>query len=230
MNDDGSMARRPQLETLCKKHGIRMCSVADVIGYRLEREKLVQRIAEHPIINDTGEFRLIAYRSKVDPFPHVALVKGEVGLLDGAGAPIDQDQPILVRMHSQNLLGDVFGDTAQPTGQTLRQAMMMIERHGRGAVVYLRHEGMGRGLLKQLQTPTPLDGRGHDDDRPRIGGSHELPGPTPVISNMDYGIGSQILRDLGIRKIRLITSHPMTPAALSGFGLEIVDFIEPAAQ
>jgi 3,4-dihydroxy 2-butanone 4-phosphate synthase/GTP cyclohydrolase II len=227
MNDDGTMARRPQLETLCEKHALKMCSVADVIHYRLEREQLVQRIAEHPFTNELGSFRLIAYRSKVDPFPHVALVKGAVGQLDGAGAPIDQDEPILVRMHSQNLLGDVFGDTTQPSGQTLRQAMRMIEAHGSGAVVYLRHEGMGKGLLKQLQTPTPPDGVAPDDERVRIGPGHDTPGTAPSANKMDYGIGSQILRDLGVRKMRLITSHPMTPTALSGFGLEITEFVEP---
>ncbi len=227
MNDDGTMARRPQLEALCIKHGLKMCSVADVIHYRLEREQLVERIAEHPFTNELGSFRLIAYRSKVDPFPHVALVKGNVGQLDGAGAPIDHDEPVLVRMHSQNLLGDVFGDTTQPSGHTLRQAMRMIEAHGSGAVVYLRHEGMGKGLLKQLQTPTPTEGAAKDDERVRIGGDHETPGTAPSSNKMDYGIGSQILRDLGVRKMRLITAHPMTPTALSGFGLEITAFVEP---
>lgn len=227
MNDDGTMARRPQLETLCEKHDIKICSVNDVIHHRLEREKLVERLGEHPFTNDLGSFRLIAYRSKVDPFPHVALVKGDIGRFDGTGAPLDHEEPILVRMHSQNLLGDVFADTSQPSGQTLRQAMRMIEQQGSGAVVYLRHEGMGKGLLKQLQTPTPTEGRVADDDRPRIGGSHETPGTAPASNMMDYGIGSQILRDLGIRKMRLITRHPMTPNALSGFGLEITEFVEP---
>lgn len=227
MNDDGTMARQPDLEKLCAKHGLKMCSVADVIHHRLERELLIERIAEHPFQNEHGTFTLIAYRSRVDPFPHVALVKGEVGKLDGAGAPIEHDQPVLVRMHSQNLLGDVFGDDTQRSGDTLRAAMRMIEAEGSGAVVYLRHEGMGRGLLKQLQTPTPREGEDVDEDRPRIGASHETPGVAPTSHKMDYGIGSQILRDLGIRKMRLITHHPMTPAALSGFGLEISGFVSP---
>jgi len=229
MNDDGTMARQADLEALCAKHGLKMCAVADVIHHRLEREHLVERIAEHPFHNEHGSFNLIAYRSKVDPFPHVALVKGAVGRLDGAGAPIEHDQPVLVRMHSQNLLGDVFGDDTQRSGDTLRAAMRMIQAQGSGAVVYLRHEGMGRGLLKQLQTPAPRHGEPANDDRPRIGGSHETPGVAPASNQMDYGIGSQILRDLGVRKMRLITNHPMTPAALSGFGLEIVEFVSPDA-
>ncbi len=230
MNDDGTMARQPELNALCKKHNLKMCSVADVIHHRLEREQLVERIAEHPFHNELGSFKLIAYRSRVDPFPHVALVKGDIGKLDPTGAPVDHDAPVLVRMHSQNLLGDVFGDDTQPSGATLRAAMKMIEQHGSGAIVYLRHEGMGRGLLKQLQTPTPPDGAPpEDDDRPRIGATHETPGTAPASNKMDYGIGSQILRDLGLRKLRLVTRHPMTPAALSGFGLEITEFVEPVA-
>ena len=228
MNDDGSMARRPELERLCAKHDLKMCSVADVIHHRLERDLLIERIAEHPFHNEVGDFRLIAYRSRVDPFPHVALVKGDVGRLDPLGDPIDHDEPVLVRMHSQNLLGDVFGDTSQPSGDTLRQAMRMIEAAGSGAVVYLRHEGMGKGLLKQLQTPTPIEGGGEDEDRPQLGQGPEMTGESATGRRSDYGIGSQILRDLGVRKMRLITSHPMTPTALSGFGLEITEFVDPA--
>jgi len=232
MNDDGTMARQADLERLCATHGLKMCSVADVIEHRLAREHLVERIDECPFHNAAGQWRLIAYRSLVDPFPHVALVCGDVGRLDPTGSPVDTDEPVLVRMHSQNLLGDVFGDVSQPSGDTLRASMDQIQAAGRGAVVYLRHEGMGRGLLKALQTPhyggPQRDPRGDTagpGDRARVGESHETPGTAPPARMQDYGIGCQVLRDLGLRRLRLLTNHPITPTALSGFGLSIDEFV-----
>ncbi|MEM9882669.1 MAG: 3,4-dihydroxy-2-butanone-4-phosphate synthase [Planctomycetota bacterium] len=226
MNDDGSMARRAQLDALAQRFELRSCSVADLIEHRMQRDLLVERIDTIPFRNELGDWTLIAYRSLVDPFPHVALVCGDLGARDGAGEPIDRDEPVLVRMHSQNLLGDVFGDALQPSHRTLRQAMRMIQDAGRGAVVYLRHEGMGRGLLKRLQTPVPVGGPtgGANDDGPKLGRSQETPGGAPPRNTMDYGIGSQVLRDLGVRRLRLITNHPFTPNALSGFGLTIEGF------
>jgi len=224
MNPDGSMARRADLEALCQRHGLKMASVADVIEYRLERDKLVERIDTMPIENELGRFTLIAYRSEVDALPHVALTCGEVGRLDDFGQPIDLDEPVLVRMHSQNLLGDVFGDCAQPSGRTLWQAMKMIQQAGRGAIVYLRHEGMGSGLLKQLQTAHRHAGEA-GGEAVRLGENQPAPGIQPPRSTQGYGIGSQILRDLGIRRLRLITNHPFTPTALSGFGLAIHEFV-----
>ncbi len=221
MNDDGTMARRADLEKLCARHSLKMCSVADVIHHRMQREKLIERIEAMPFENDLGAFQLIAYRSRVDPFPHVALTCGDVGRLDPEGQPIDLDEPVLVRMHSQNLLGDVFGDLTQPSGATLRQAMKMIQQAGRGAIVYLRHEGMGAGLLKQLQTAS----RAQHDEAHRVGASHDTPGTQPPKNKQAYGIGSQILRDLGVRRLRLLTNHPFTPTALSGFGLTIDGFV-----
>ena len=210
MNDDGSMARADQLKTLCEKHSLKSCSVADIIEYRMQRDLLVQRIDTAPFTNEFGDWTLIAYRSVVDPFPHVALVCGDLGQTDPMGRPVDLDQPVLVRMHRQNLLGDVFGDLQQPSHQTLGQSMKMIQDAGRGAVVYLRHEGMGQGLLKRLQTAVP------------VGGTSSQEPARPI---NDFGIGSQILRDLGARQLRLITDHPATPAGLSGFGLTIRDFV-----
>jgi 3,4-dihydroxy 2-butanone 4-phosphate synthase/GTP cyclohydrolase II len=230
MNDDGSMARQPQLDALCEKHQLKSCSVADLIQYRMQRDLLVQRTDSIPFTNDLGDWTLHAYRSVVDPFPHVALVCGDLGRTDPGGTPIDFDEPILVRMHSQNLLGDVFGDVQQPSHQTLRDAMGMIQADGRGAVVYLRHEGMGRGLLKRLQTSTDRDGRTRGDEGPRFGQSQETPGTAPPRHLNDYGIGSQILRDLGLRRLRLITNQPFTPAALSGFGLSIEEFVPIAGR
>jgi 3,4-dihydroxy 2-butanone 4-phosphate synthase/GTP cyclohydrolase II len=226
MNDDGTMARHDDLRKLCAAHNLKMCSVADVIHHRLGREKLVQRIATEPFENELGKFTLIAYRSMVDPFPHVALTCGDIGELNPDGSPLPIEQPVLVRMHSQNLLGDVFGDRSQPSGKTLHQAMKMIQTHGRGVIVYLRHEGMGQGVLKHLQTAakhhlqTP-----DDDDGLRLGQSQQTPGIKPPQNKTDYGIGSQILRDLGVEELRLITNHPFTPTALSGFGLSITEFV-----
>ena len=233
MNEDGSMARQTQLDELCAAHGLRSCSVADVIEYRMQRDLLVERIDTIPFTNEIGEWTLVAYRSLVDPFPHVALVCGDLGRTDGSGHPIDTHDPVLVRMHSQNLLGDVFGDIQQPSHQTLRQSMRMIQEAGRGAVVYLRHEGMGRGLLKRLQTAVPVGGAAGKpgDDGPRFG---QTPEPAkasdrvPTPNTNDYGIGSQILRDLGVKRLRLISNHPFTPAALSGFGLDIAEFVPVA--
>jgi 3,4-dihydroxy 2-butanone 4-phosphate synthase/GTP cyclohydrolase II len=213
MNDDGSMARADQLRELCERHGLKSCSVAELIEYRMQRDLLVERIETIPFTNAYGEWTLIAYRSLVDPFPHVALVGGELGQTDPSGQPIDVEEAVLVRMHRQNLLGDVFGDRAQPH-DTLAVSMRKIQEAGRGAVVYLRHEGMGQGLLKRLQTPSPVGGA--------MGGE----APPPI---NDYGIGSQILRDLGVRRLRLLTDHPTTPAALSGFGLSIEQF-EPVSS
>jgi 3,4-dihydroxy 2-butanone 4-phosphate synthase/GTP cyclohydrolase II len=229
MNADGSMARQIQLEALCRQHDLKMCSVADVIQYRLERDQLVRRVDEAEFTNELGTWRLIAYESAVDPFPHVALVCGELGKRDDFGSVIDEPQPILVRMHSQNLLGDVFGDMTQPSGDTLRKAMRLIQREGRGAVVYLRHEGMGKGVLKRLQTMKQgISTSG--GEATRIASNHETPGTVPSKNKMDYGIGCQVLRDLGIRRMRLITEHPFTPTALSGFGLEIEAFESPSAS
>jgi len=235
MNDDGTMARRPQLEALCDKHNLKMCSVAQLIRHRLGQEHLIQRVGEPtPVDTPAGPFTAIAYRSQVDPLPHVALIRGDIGQRTPEGAPVDIDHPVLVRMHSQNLLGDVFGDQAQPSGATLHAAMRMIADRGEGAVVYLRHEGMGRGLLQELQThTTPQITHEHaegespaEQDTPfNPGASQSTPGTKPPRDSSAYGIGSQILRDLGIRRLRLISNHKVHPTALEGFGLSIDEFV-----
>ncbi len=231
LNEDGSMARRPELETLCREHGLKMCSVADVIQYRLQRDQLVNRIESVPVETEAGPFQLIAYESEVDLLPHVALTLGRVGQLDQAGQPVVIEQPVLVRMHSQNLLGDVFSDRNWPTGQTLQSAMRMIQKAGEGAIVYLRHEQMGTGVLRRLQTARREASAGSSisEESPPIafGQSQAEPGIRPPADKRDYGIGSQILRDLGVRRMRLITRHPFTPTALAGFGLSIDGFVDP---
>lgn len=219
MNEDGTMARRADLEKLCRKHDIRMCSVADVIRCRAQREQLVQRIDAVPFDTQHGRFTLIAYRSVVDALPHVALTCGDVGQLDASGRTVDIPDPVLVRMHSQNLLGDVFMDSQQPSGKTLHRSMQMIQEAGRGAIVYLRHEGMGSGLLQQLQTLHLPHDVGQDSGQ---GGGH---GSDKPATKRDYGIGSQILRDLGIHRLRLLTNHPIHPTGLEGFELEIAEFV-----
>ena len=224
MNEDGTMARHDDLVKLCKKVSLKMCSVADVIQYRLQREQLVHRIDSVPFKNELGTFTLIAYRSEVDPFPHVALVCGDVGNLDQTGCPVMIEEPVLVRMHSQNLLGDVFGDLSQPSGRTLVAAMRRIQQEGRGAIVYLRHEGMGSGLLKRLQTRHWNTSDASADQITQIGLGQPTPGIRPPTNTGAYGIGAQILRDLGIRKLRLLTNHPFHPTALAGFGLSITAF------
>jgi len=211
MNDDGSMARLPELETLCKTHDLKMCTIADLVKYRMEREKLIERIDEVPFVNDIGEFRLIAYRSMVDALPHVALVKGRVG-------NEEIDEPVLVRVHAQNLLADVFGDSSESAGHSLRTAMQRIEDAGEGAVVYMRQDSMGRGLLRRLQSLHRTMGQ-HDAEAlmPR---SDE----PSVEAATNIGIGSQILRDLGIRRLNLLSNNP-TYHGLDGFGLTIEKLI-----
>tara|TARA_Y100000588_G_C14276518_1_gene934602 strand:- start:2700 stop:3884 length:1185 start_codon:yes stop_codon:yes gene_type:complete len=223
MNNDGSMARRPQLEEICNQHDLKICSVADVIQYRLQREELIERIDEVPFDTESGSFKLIAYRSIVDLLPHVALVCGQVGSYDDSCRPIEVGHPVLVRMHSQNLLGDVLGDLSHPTGKTLHCAMRMIQDEAEGAVVYLRHEMTGASLLGRLQgmNRSTLP----DVDR-HLGVGTQQPLDLQVATgNGAYGIGSQILRDLGVRQLRLITDHPFHPTALEGFGLSIREFV-----
>lgn len=229
MNDDGTMARQGDLEAFCKTHDLKMCSVADVIHHRLERDKLVRRVERVAFTNDLGDWHLHVYQSEVDPMPHVALTCGAVGEPDGCGGSVPASAAaggVMVRMHSQNLLGDVFGDSTQPSGQTLRDAMAMIQREGRGAVVYLRHEGMGTGVLKRLQTLALSPAQELDRvEAHRPGDHHDKPGIEPRADKHGYGIGCQILRDLGLTHLQLITDHPFTPLALSGFGLTIDRFV-----
>lgn len=211
MNDDGTMARQGDLRQFCHRHNLKMCSVADVIQWRLAREKLIERIDEAPFRSELGEFRLIAYRSLVDPLPHIALCCGEVGTRSMIA------QPVLVRVHSQNVLGDVFADESDSSGRVLRAAMKMIHQQRQGAIVYLRHEGMGQGLLKRLQTLH----RGVDTPPPD---------PHAQIRQGAYGIGAQIIRDLGIRQLRLITNHPFRPTGVEAFDLSIAEYVSVPAD
>ena len=218
MNDDGTMARVPDLEKFCGRHDLKMCTIADLITYRLRRDRLIRRAVEFDIPLEVGTFHLIAYESDVDADPHIALCKGPIGLLDKTGQPIPYDQPALIRVHSECLTGDVFASRRCDCGSQLDAAMAAIEAEGVGAMIYMRQEGRGAGLTNKLlayklQIEKGLDTveadqhLGYDPDR------------------RDYGIGNQILRDLGLTKLRIMTNNPRKIYGLEGFGLEFVERI-----
>ncbi len=215
MNDDGEMARRPELERFCEKHKLKMCTVADLISWRLKREQFVKRVEQIALPTKWGEFDLIAYETMVDHQPHLALCKGGVGKLDEDGKAIVHEEPVLVRVHSECLTGDIFGSGRCDCGDQLATAMMAIEKAGKGALIYLRQEGRGIGLTNKLHAYR-LQDQGWDtvDANLRLG----LPA-----DKRDYGIGSQILRDLGLRKLRIMTNNPKKIHGLDGFGLTVVE-------
>lgn len=214
---DGEMARMPELEALCGEHGLKMCSVRQIIEHRLAREQLVERLAPRqgtPIDTPYGRFNLIAYRSAIDALPHLALTVGDVG-----NGPIDE--PVLVRMHRRDLLGDIFDETSHPSGDTLRHSLRMISEAGRGTLVYLRPEGVGddlRGRLQQIRRPAT-----DDVNAPDLTRCDGPAGSAQPMDQRDFGIGSQILRDLGLHRLRIITNHPKKLRGLAGFGLEITE-------
>jgi 3,4-dihydroxy 2-butanone 4-phosphate synthase / GTP cyclohydrolase II len=215
MREDGEMARRPELEHFCAEHGMRMCTIADLISYRLKREQFVKRIESITLPTRWGEFKLHAYQSVVDPQPHLALSKGGVGDFDEQGDLIIHEEPVLVRVHSECLTGDVFGSGKCDCGDQLSTAMQMIEQAGKGALIYLRQEGRGIGLANKLHAYA-LQEKGMDtvEANERLG----LP-----VDKRDYGIGSQILRDLGLRQIRIMTNNPKKIYGIEGYGLTVVE-------
>ena len=207
MNDDGTMARRPQLEVIAKQHDIPIVSIADIIAYRLSRESFVQRVTETRLPTRWGDFRCVAYKSNVDPAEHVALVMGKV----------DPDVPALVRVHSECLTGDIFGSQRCDCGEQLDAAMSQIAEEGVGVLVYMRQEGRGIGLINKLKA-YKLQDNGLDtvEANNRLGLQTDL---------RHYGVGAQILLDLGIRKFRFLTNNPKKVAGLEGFGLEMIEQI-----
>lgn len=215
LRDDGEMARRPDLETFCAQHGLKMCTIAELISYRMKREQFVKRIESVTIPTRWGDFRLHAFNSVVDSQPHLALCKGGVGELDAHGKVIEQTEPTLVRVHSECLTGDVFGSGRCDCGEQLDVAMKMIADAGRGVLLYLRQEGRGIGLANKLHAYA-LQEAGLDtvEANQRLG----LP-----VDKRDYGIGSQILRDLGLRQVRILTNNPKKIYGIDGYGLHIVD-------
>ncbi len=216
MNDDGTMARRNDLEQFCAAHDLKMCTVADLIRYRLRSERLIERAVEIDLPLEEGNFRLIAYTSVVDPEPHIALCLGGVGQLDPQGQPVVHDEPVLVRVHSECLTGDVFGSLRCDCGPQLNVALQRVAQAGKGAVVYVRQEGRGIGLINKLKAYKLQIEQGMDTVEANV---HLGFGP----DRRDYGIGNQILRDLGLRKLRLLTNNPRKIHGLQGFGLQIVE-------
>jgi 3,4-dihydroxy 2-butanone 4-phosphate synthase / GTP cyclohydrolase II len=215
MREDGEMARHPELEHFCAKHGVKMCTIADLISYRLKREQFVKRIESVSLPTRWGEFQLYAYQSVVDPQPHLALTKGGIGKLDDTGVVIVHEEPVLVRVHSECLTGDVFGSSRCDCGPQLSAAMQVIEKEGKGVLVYLRQEGRGIGLANKLKAYA-LQEQGLDT----VEANQKLGLP---VDKRDYGIGSQILRDLGLKKIRIMTNNPKKIYGIEGFGLSVVE-------
>lgn len=205
MNDDGTMARLPQLRAFARKHRLKLCTIEDLIEHRRTREKLVERIEVVKLPTEYGDFDLYLYRSKLDDQNHLALVRGDV-----AGKP-----GVLVRVHSECLTGDVFGSRRCDCGPQLHRAMQQVADVGRGVIVYMRQEGRGIGLAPKIKA-YKLQEQGYDtvEANQKLGYGMDL---------REYGLGAQILTDLGLKTIRLMTNNPKKVVGLEGYGLEIVE-------
>ena len=204
LSEDGTMARMPQLQEVAKRFGLRIITIKDLISYRLQRESLVEKGVEADMPTEHGHFRIVPFRQKSNGLEHVALFKGEW----------EKDEPILVRMHSSCMTGDIFGSKRCDCGEQLHKAMDLIEKEGKGVIVYLNQEGRGIGLMNKIaayklqeQGDDTVDANIHLGFRP---------------DERDYGVGAQILRSLGVTKIRLITNNPVKRVGLEAYGLEIV--------
>lgn len=224
---DGTMARVPDLVAFCERHGLKLCSVAEIIAFRHRQERLVRRTAQAKLPTRHGPFNLYVYESVVDAFPHLALTFGGIGAYDAEGKAAVESDPVLVRIHSECLTGDVFGSLLCDCGQQLQTAMARVAQEGRGAILYMRQEGRGIGLKNKILAYRLQQEEGLDtvEANVRLGFRPDL---------RDYGIGAQIMVDLGIRKVRLMTNNPRKIVALNGYGLQIVEraplVIEPNEQ
>jgi len=207
INEDGTMARLPQLMEVSLKHGIKIISIKDLIAYRLQKESLIEKGEIVTMPTQYGNFKLIPFQQKSNGLEHIALIKGEW----------EKDEPVLVRMHSSCATGDIFGSLRCECGEQLRLSMKMIEKESKGALIYLNQEGRGIGLMDKMKA-YKLQEEGLDTVDANLHLGHDS-------DEREYGVGAQILRELGISKIRLITNNPVKRAALEGYGLEIVENI-----
>ena len=205
MADDGNMARMPQLEDFAKQHDVKIVSVEDLIAYRRMHERLIERVAEARVPTEYGEFRAVSYSSVVDVQEHVAFVKGD----------IKDNEPALVRVHSECLTGDVFGSKRCDCGYQVQLALEAIEKYGSGVLLYMRQEGRGIGIHNKLKAYA-LQDEGYDTVEANV-----MLGFAP--DPRQYGIGAQILADLGVQKMKLLTNNPTKRVGLEGFGLEVVE-------
>ncbi len=207
MNEDGSMARLPELQEIAKKFDLKLISIKDLIEYRLQRDSLIEEIVRVDMPTEHGHFKLVAFREKSTQNEHLALIKGEWG----------KDEPILVRVHSSCFTGDILGSLRCDCGDQLHAAMEMVEKEGKGAIIYMNQEGRGIGLMNKLKA-YKLQENGLDTVEANL----HLGFP---MDKRDYGIGAQIMRYLGITKLRLMSNNPKKRAALLGYGLEIVEAV-----
>ncbi len=205
MNDDGTMARLPELRRMADEWGLKLISIRDLISYRLNNDTLVERGEEVDLPTAYGHFRLIPFRQKDNGLEHVALIKGDV----------TTDEPVLLRVHSSCMTGDIFGSQRCECGEQLHLAMRMIEKEGRGAVIYLNQEGRGIGLMDKIKA-YKLQENGLDTVEANLHLGHKA-------DERDYGVGANILHALGIKKMRLMTNNPMKRIGLEGFGVEITE-------
>ncbi|TFU92803.1 bifunctional 3,4-dihydroxy-2-butanone-4-phosphate synthase/GTP cyclohydrolase II [Barnesiella sp. WM24] len=206
MSDDGTMARLPELRKLADEWGMKLISIKDLIAYRLKQESLVEKGVEVDMPTEYGHFRLIPFRQKSNGLEHIAIIKGDI---------TSSDEPVLVRVHSSCATGDIFGSQRCDCGEQLHRALQMIEKEGRGAVIYLNQEGRGIGLMEKMKAYKLQEG-GMDTVDANICLGH-------LADERDYGVGAQILREIGIRKMRLMTNNPVKRVGLEAYGLEITD-------